>query len=305
VQEIKDRLSATRFASALLCGRLGRFFQYGGEIKRHPGVWKGKKIHDKLNMWTAGIGEFPKELDHVRHLFPQLDDIFMGEKEFIYPKEGNFEGIPVYLIGYIDMMTMNKEILDLKTGKKKFRDELQLAFYKYLYKKIYGEDATGSLIYSAGNEKVKSPVEIDDHSIYEAWKNIEGGEPKKCEACSDCPIKKDCPLWQKSDSRISKLLSIEKQIKELESEQDDLKDELKNTLEPGTYKEASGSVVFSSFPSRILENRAESYWKIERPPDKFPQYYKTAIDLKELTKDFGVDKQIKRITITLIKEAQK
>lgn len=305
-EETAKRLSAGRYAFALRCGRLAKKLQEGLKIKSNKWIELGKELHDELRDWSSGKSDFPEKLKHVEHLFPPQDKVSVdAERALRWPAEGNFEDLPVYLLGFADVPTVDLEVLDLKTGLEKEWHEDQLAFYKYLFRMIHGEEYKTTAVYSKGKGyKKEFTKDCTKEDIKFAWANLMAGEPKKSELCANCDIKSSCPLWNKKTDLTKTLLEETAILKRQEVKVDLLRQEA-GFIEEATYKHSdiadAGSVTVKKALKKKFSPTKKDTVKEDYPMAKYPDYYYQ--NGRKLEADFGdIEEEVTSVTVRFVKK---
>ncbi len=109
--------------------------------------------------------------------------------------------------------------------------------------------------------KVKTKTDLKN-----AWDNMLGAEPTKCQFCKLCPIRGQCELWVGSDETIEEIVSLQVEMNRLGIEQETLKEALKQHMrEQGETKKSfpllDGSLV-TVFPQTTVNTPETPAFKL-------------------------------------------
>ncbi len=126
--------------------------------------------------------------------------------------------------------------------------------------------------------KVKTKTDLKN-----AWENMLGGEPTRCQFCKLCPIRGQCELWVGSDDTIEEIVSLQVEMKRLELEQEGLKEALKQHMrDEGETKKSfpllDGSLV-SVFPqTEMITPETPTFKALKKVFTKAKEAVKAFID---------------------------
>lgn len=304
--EYKNYLSAVRFAKAKQCGRLGNYLTSGGKIFAHSGFKRGIRIHNFVQEYVEkGTTDW---IHPVLNLLPPSEDFVNAETEY-----SSYTSSSLRYIGSPDLVYKD-QVIELKTGKKENWHIDQLRFYLKLTNINFGK-----IIYIDSLEVVEVDDPVEEKELHEVWDSISKGNPKRCNLCSGCPIKKSCSEWQgevtsdiidlvdtvarlrelreeKQSLKATYIDKLDEEIKEILEKERELRDKIAQEQEVNNYSIGDINVqVINSTETYVPENVIEDI-TYEKNPDLFKE---PIIKMSEVKKKFGQKRNKKIVKVSM------
>ena len=328
---LKNYLSAGRFAKGKLCGRLGHWLSQGNKQFAHTGFNRGNIIHALIqSIYNPDIRNKEKieeqtavdekvYMDALADIIPDITEVDEIEKEV--NKEIIVNDFKLRCTGYVDLCGQDT-VYEIKTGDAKEWHIYQVLYYKWALNKekailIYPDLCTTK-------DATKEAV-VTSTTIATTWENIVRGEPNECSICPECPIRKDCPIWQgesnKDTLRLSEVIArkkdlevqvktqkeilkryVEPYVKELDSlkqEEVKLRNKIAQSAPPMTKFKIPGGTITVTKGQETLELPPDF-----KPPSykQDPSVYKHVIDTQLLKKKYGKPQKKNSIRVKLDRE---